>query len=305
MDQQLIGYGVQVVWALFMSFLLQWLKKSRWFPFLHEWSATWWKVLVSALTAAMSAAGISAQFDPVIGQLVVTGLTLTGIGHALLAFGVSWLSQHALYEGVARRVLPTKAIGLLLAVTLATGTLACAATTARAKAQTTAMVSTELALAVDQAEWDVYGAGVYDQATHQEIGRYIRALLHAERGYVRAVQAWPEGAPDAAPAAVVQARHALQSAAADLRRGLAAIPGTGAVVKALEVFEAAFGFSSPLAAGTGWMGLLILLLQMIADGRLTREKILFWVKQDGATAEELAAAERQLTAAIDRRDAEG
>lgn len=305
-ESQLIGYGVQVVWALCMTFILQWLKRSRWFPFLHEWSAKWWKIVVSAVTAAGSAAGISAHFDPVVGQLVVSGLTLTGIGHALLAFGVSWLSQHALYEGVARRVLPTKAIGLLLAVALAASATGCAVTTVRARAQTTAMVSTELALAIDQAEWDVYAAGIYDQDKHQEIGRYIRALLHAERGYVRAVRTWPAGEPFSTPTAVQQARAALVTAAADLRRGLQGVAGTTSIIKVLEAFEAAWGLSpslpAPVAAETGWIGLLLLLMKMIADGRLTRDKILWWLKQDGATDAELALAEQQLTDAINRRD---
>lgn len=300
-------YGLQAFVGVLAAFILQWLKRQSWFPFLNTWSAKWWKVTVSALVAAASAVGITYSYDPTIGRLVVDGLTWASVWNGLLAFGVSFLSQHLAYEGVARKVLPTKAIGLLLAVSLAASSAAgCAATTARARAQTTAMVSTELALAVDQAEWDVYEAGVYDQATHQEIGRYIRALLYAERGYVRAVQAWPEGDPFSTPASVQQARHALVTAAADLRRGLQGVPGTGPIVKTLETFEAAWGLTpsppDPVTAEAGWIGLLLLLLKMVADGRLTREKILFWLKQDGATDDELAAAEQQLTDAIDKRD---
>jgi len=300
-------YGLQAFVGVLAAFILQWLKRQSWFPFLNTWSAKWWKVTVSALVAAASALGITYNYDPTIGRLVVDGLTWASVWNGLLAFGVSFLSQHLAYEGVARRVLPTKAIGLLLAATVATAAVTgCAATTVRAKAQTTAMVSTELALAIDQAEWDVYHAGAYDQARHQEIGRYVRALLYAERGYVRAVRTWPAGEPFLTPPSVQQARAALVTAAADLRTGLQGVPGTAPIVTALEAFEAAWGLSpsppAPSTAEVGWIGLLMLLLKMIADGRLTRDKVLFWLKQDGATDAELAAAEQQLTDAIARRD---
>lgn len=301
-------YGLQAFVGVLAAFVLQWLKRQSWFPFLNTWSAKWWKITVSAIVAAASALGITYSYDPTIGRLVVDGLTWASIWHGLLAFGVSFLSQHLAYEGVARRVLPAKTIGLLVAVTLAASATACAATTARARAQTTAMVSTELALAIDQAEWDVYHAGAYDQARHQEIGRYVRALLYAERGYVRAVRTWPAGEPFLTPPSVQQARAALVTAAADLRTGLQGVPGTAPIVTALEAFEAAWGLSpslpAPSTAEVGWIGLLMLLLKMIADGRLTRDKVLFWLKQDGATDAELALAEQQLTDAIARRDAE-
>lgn len=298
-------YGLQAFVGLLAAFVLQWLKQQHWFPFLNTWSAKWWKIVVSAVVAAASALGISYSYDPTLGRLIIDGLTWSSIGHGLLAFGVSFLSQHLAYEGVARRVLPaSKVLGVLLAATLAAGvTTGCAATTARAKAQTTAMVSTELVLAIDQAEWDAYAAGLYDEAHHQTIGSYIRALLLAERGYVRAVRAWPTGEPVSAPTTVMQARQALVAAVADLRAGLTGLRGVDAIVRALEAFEAACGLpSEPLAAETGWIGLLVLLLKMIADGRLTRDKILFWLKQDGATDAELAEAERALTDAIARRD---
>lgn len=299
-------YGLQAFVGVLAAFALQWLKRQRWFPFLNAWSAKWWKITVSAIVAAASALGITYSYDPTIGRLVVDGLTWASIWNGLLAFGVSFLSQHLAYEGVARRVLPTKALGLLLAVSLAASATACAATTARARAQTTAMVSTELALAIDQAEWDVYGTGIYGQDKHQEIGRYIRALLYAERGYVRAVRTWPAGEPFLTPPFVAQAGAALMAAAADLRKGLQGVSGTGPIVRALEAFEAAWGLTpalpAPSTAEAGWIGLLLLLLKMIADGRLTRDKILFWMKQDGATDAELAAAEQQLTDAIARRD---
>jgi len=107
MDQQLIGYLVQVVFATIMSFVLQWLKNQSWFPFLNAWSAKWWKIFVSAIIAAASAASISASYDSVIGQLIVTGLTWTAVGHSLLAFAVSFITQHLTYEQAVRRIMPS------------------------------------------------------------------------------------------------------------------------------------------------------------------------------------------------------
>jgi hypothetical protein len=156
MNDQLLGYAVQVVFAALMSFVLQAFKNAKWFPFLNSWSAKWWKVAVSAIVAAASAAGISASFDPTLGQLIVTGLTWSGVGHALLAFAVSFITQHMAYEHVVRGVLPTKLLALLLAVTLAFSATGCGPKTkpalvkfdagALTAVQTIASVEKELAL---------------------------------------------------------------------------------------------------------------------------------------------------------------
>lgn len=90
--------STQVVVGVAVTYLLQWLKKATWFPLLSEQSAKIWKVLLSAAIAAASALGIAAQWNGPAGELLITGLTGAAILNALIAFGVSFISQHASYE---------------------------------------------------------------------------------------------------------------------------------------------------------------------------------------------------------------
>lgn len=88
----------QVVAGVIIPFVLQWLKGRSWFPFLNQWSSTGWKVTLSVITAVFTALGLSYAFDPVVGRLVIDGLTFANMGQALLAFLLSIGTQQATYS---------------------------------------------------------------------------------------------------------------------------------------------------------------------------------------------------------------
>ena len=89
--------GVQVLIGIVATFLLQWLKHQTWFPLLNTWSEKWWKITVSAIVAFCSALGVSFVFNPVMGTLLVTGLTWATISHGVWAFVLSFATQHLAY----------------------------------------------------------------------------------------------------------------------------------------------------------------------------------------------------------------
>lgn len=318
MDQQMIGYAVQVVFAALMSFVLQGLKNWKWFPFLNEWSAKWWKVAVSAIVAGASAAGISFQFDPVIGQLVITGLTWAAVGHALLAFAVSFATQHVSYEGMAKKMMPGKVAAILLAVAIGGMAVSgCAAKTPLAKHQVAALSAGKAALGIDQAEYDTYGAGAYSAAEHARLGTPIRSLLYTVRGYERAVAAWT-GDPYAPPEAVAKARAAVAASIDDLEAALKPVKGADRIHAAIRTFKVALGFPltpadglpAPTQAGLPILALLLLIMKTYQErdkdgttGHFFAEMIAA-LKKAGASQEELAALDMELTAAIDRREHE-
>jgi hypothetical protein len=93
----------QVVIGSLMAYILQWLKQAPWFPILTEQSAKWWKVAVSAVVAALTAAGIDYSWEAASGTLILTGMTFDHVWNALIAFGVSFLSQHAAYEALINK----------------------------------------------------------------------------------------------------------------------------------------------------------------------------------------------------------
>lgn len=92
----------QIVVAMAMSYLLQWLKRSKFFPLLTERSDKIIKVVWSALVAAGGAVAVTFAFDPTLGQLTVTGLDWTHLWNGLVAFLTSMLSQEAAYRGLVK-----------------------------------------------------------------------------------------------------------------------------------------------------------------------------------------------------------
>ena len=89
---------VQIVVGFLAPFLLQFVKKSSWFPLLTDRTDKIIKMVWSALVAAGSALAITFVFDPTLGQLTVTGLTWSNIGHGMLTFLVSMISQQVSYR---------------------------------------------------------------------------------------------------------------------------------------------------------------------------------------------------------------
>jgi hypothetical protein len=94
---------IQVVLGIVASYVMQALKKTSLFPLVTEGSGKLIKVLFSGLIAAGTALGVQFIWDPTLGQLTLTGLTWSHVGNALLAFLVSFLSQHIAYEGLIHK----------------------------------------------------------------------------------------------------------------------------------------------------------------------------------------------------------
>lgn len=88
----------QVLLGTLVAYVLQWLKKAPWFPILTERSTAAWKFTLSCLVAVMSAMGLGYTFDPVAGTILITGVSAASLWNAIVAFGVSLLSQHGAYE---------------------------------------------------------------------------------------------------------------------------------------------------------------------------------------------------------------
>ena len=86
---------VQVIVGVVMSYVLEFLKRMPWFPLLTEQSTKVVKQFFSILVAAGSALAITFSFDPMLGRLIVDGLTWGNITHGLMAFLWSLVAQHA------------------------------------------------------------------------------------------------------------------------------------------------------------------------------------------------------------------
>jgi hypothetical protein len=132
MDSLALQGALQLAFGAMAPFVLQWLKNAKWFPFLNQWSARWWKVLVSGIVALCTALGLSYSFDPVVGRLIIDGLTWTNVAHSLLAFALSFGAQQAMYSGVIKPLAgggpanPARFVPVvLLAVGLSASTLGC------------------------------------------------------------------------------------------------------------------------------------------------------------------------------------
>ncbi len=92
-------FGDQAIWALMVSFLIQWLKKSPWFGWITPESAARLKTQFGFLAAFLTAAGI---------HFAVSGSLLDGGGASITVTGLSvnafkdvawqWASQQGWYQ---------------------------------------------------------------------------------------------------------------------------------------------------------------------------------------------------------------
>lgn len=78
-------------------FVLQALKKWKYFPWLNEQSKRVTRV-VAAIASAAAGVGIHAQWNHAAGVLTISGLSLT----AVVSFLWIWLKSHAMQEGIYR-----------------------------------------------------------------------------------------------------------------------------------------------------------------------------------------------------------
>lgn len=89
--------GAQATTAIFVSFIMQWVKKSRFFPWLTVETETlnYW---VSVIIAFLTGIGIFVTWSQ--GTLTISGLTATNIGHALVRGVEQWAFQTTAYRAL-------------------------------------------------------------------------------------------------------------------------------------------------------------------------------------------------------------
>jgi len=85
------------------SSAIEWLKQQKWFPWMTA-DSTVLNRWVGRLVAAVSVVGIHMTFDPNAGTLLVSGLSLAGIGGALVEFVKQYLLQQIAYRSVVKPV---------------------------------------------------------------------------------------------------------------------------------------------------------------------------------------------------------
>ena len=95
----------QIPIAVISTLVLQWLKKSRWFPWLTVESQKLNRI-AGVVIAFAASIGVVATFDHTAGVLTITGLTLAGLGHGIARFIQQWSYQQAAYRTVVAPPLP-------------------------------------------------------------------------------------------------------------------------------------------------------------------------------------------------------
>jgi hypothetical protein len=91
--------SVQFTIALISTYALQWLKETKFFP----WLTTETQALnraVSLVIAFLASAGILVGFDHTAGVLTISGLTAANLLHAASRFVQQWAMQQAAYKGL-------------------------------------------------------------------------------------------------------------------------------------------------------------------------------------------------------------
>jgi len=91
----------QVTYSTLAVMALQWLKRSRFAPFItFETDAL--NKMVAAFFAAMTAVGIHAQYDSVAHTLMITNITFMAVAHGVWHFVQSFSFQELIYHGVLK-----------------------------------------------------------------------------------------------------------------------------------------------------------------------------------------------------------
>ena len=104
------AFGNQVLLNAIIVAALQWLKNSKWFPWL---SAETEKAnrIIAVLLAGAAALGVHTNFDHTTGVLTITGLTLATIWSGLYNWLVSFVTQQTLFKVTVSQA-PTYALGV-------------------------------------------------------------------------------------------------------------------------------------------------------------------------------------------------
>lgn len=91
-----------VVIGFLVSYVLQWFKGSPAFPWLTA-QTTRLNFWLSGFVALLVSIGITFEFAPTEGTLLVSGLTFANVGTHLWAWIQQWLSQQVAYDFVVQK----------------------------------------------------------------------------------------------------------------------------------------------------------------------------------------------------------
>lgn len=97
----------QVTWSTIAVMILQFLKKSRFAPFINFETDALNKT-VAALFAALTAVGIHMQYDSAAHSLLITNITFWAAAHGVWHFIQSFSFQQLIYHGVLKTSAPVK-----------------------------------------------------------------------------------------------------------------------------------------------------------------------------------------------------
>jgi hypothetical protein len=90
----------QVTAAAVVSFLIAFLKKQSWFPWLTTETDKLNRV-VAIVLSGLASVGIHASFNHAAGQLVITGLTLTSVAQGLWHWGTQFALTHGWFKATS------------------------------------------------------------------------------------------------------------------------------------------------------------------------------------------------------------
>src|SRR3990167_25373 len=85
-----------VVW------IIERLKGASWFPALTPESSERVKQVIGAIAAALTAVGITYQYNPTLGVLTISGHTISSVGSFTWAWIQNFVSQQILYHGIVK-----------------------------------------------------------------------------------------------------------------------------------------------------------------------------------------------------------
>jgi hypothetical protein len=89
--------STQVGIALIVPFVLQWLKKTPFVPWINE-RTDWVVRLLSMAVAVASSVGIIVTWDPAAGSLLITGINVQAIANLLFQSWAHFKGQEIVYR---------------------------------------------------------------------------------------------------------------------------------------------------------------------------------------------------------------
>lgn len=100
-----IALSEQIPLAVISTYALQWLKQTRFFPWLTVESQTFNRI-AGVVIAFFGSVGVLTSFDHTAGVLTISGLTLANLTHASARFIQQWAMQQASYKMIVAPPMP-------------------------------------------------------------------------------------------------------------------------------------------------------------------------------------------------------